>query len=617
VVSSSGGFLAAVNPDSSSVSIIDLASNKVTEIPVGRRPRTIALSANEKLAWVTNQDDNLLTCIDLDTRKVRDTIRIGHQPYGVVRVPGGSHLLVTNQGDGTVMWIDSRTGEVKSTAEIKGMPRAIAVTADGKRAYVSDYLTRGDTGTVTVLEIDGLKTVARIELVEDPGPDTPSSGRGFPNQLSALAISPGGESVWVGCLKSNTRQGLHRSGEPLEPTNHVRGMLAMLDKPTQREKVRRRIDLNNADMASAIAFSPNGRFVYVTHQGTAALSAYDLASARLVDQSDGTSVSFASRIDVGLAPQGIVLSADGHTAYVANFMSRSVSVVDVSDPKRLAVVQKIRVTSEPLAPAVALGKQLFYSSAAPRMSRDGYTACASCHADGNMSDGRTWDFTQYGEGLRNTIDLRGRGGMAHGPVHWSANFDEIQDFEIDIVNAFGGEGLITDGRGPHAPLATEKNAGRSEDLDSLAAYLASLTRSALSPNRMPNRELTAAAKRGRDVFYRTDVGCARFHVPPHFTDSTLSKDASEYLLHDVGTLRESSGHRLGGELRGIDTPTLKGLWDTFPYLHDGRAATLLDVLTTFNENDRHGLTSHLSKNQLIDLVAFLLSIDESDDLLGE
>ena len=81
------------------------------------------------------------------------------------------------------------------------------------------------------------------------------------------------------------------------------------------------------------------------------------------------------------------------------------------------------------------GKRLFYNAADPRMSRDGYIACAGCHLDGG-SDGMVWDRTQFGEGLRNTIDLRGRRGAAGGRVHWSANFDEIQDFEHDIPRRF-------------------------------------------------------------------------------------------------------------------------------------------------------------------------------------
>jgi cytochrome c peroxidase len=58
--------------------------------------------------------------------------------------------------------------------------------------------------------------------------------------------------------------------------------------------------------------------------------------------------------------------------------------------------------------------------------------------------------------------------------------------------------------------------------------------------------------------------------------------------------------------RNFDTPTLVEIWRTAPYLHDGRAATLRDMLTTHNPKDRHGKTSGLSDEQIDDLVEFLL-----------
>ena len=58
----------------------------------------------------------------------------------------------------------------------------------------------------------------------------------------------------------------------------------------------------------------------------------------------------------------------------------------------------------------------------------------------------------------------------------------------------------------------------------------------------------------------------------------------------------------------FDTPSLIGVWATAPYLHDSRAASLMDVLTTHNPNDMHGTTSHLSAQELDQLVAFVESI---------
>jgi hypothetical protein len=69
------------------------------------------------------------------------------------------------------------------------------------------------------------------------------------------------------------------------------------------------------------------------------------------------------------------------------------------------------------------------------------------------------------------------------------------------------------------------------------------------------------------------LGCLSCHGGPALTDSTLGAAT----LHDVGTLRTTSGQRLGGPLDGIDTPSLLGIWTTAPYFHDGSAATLDDV----------------------------------------
>jgi len=61
----------------------------------------------------------------------------------------------------------------------------------------------------------------------------------------------------------------------------------------------------------------------------------------------------------------------------------------------------------------------------------------------------------------------------------------------------------------------------------------------------------------------------------------------------------------------IDTPTLRFLYDSAPYLHDGSAATLRDVLTTKNPQDKHGTTSQLTSQELDDLTAFLLALPYS------
>src|SRR5690606_13735324 len=121
------------------------------------------------------------------------------------------------------------------------------------------------------------------------------------------------------------------------------------------------------------------------------------------------------------------------------------------------------VAAERLSPQELLGKRIFYNAEDRRMSRDKYISCAACHLDGD-NDGQVWDFTQVGEGLRNTISLLGRAGMGHGLVHWTANFDEIQDFENDIRHFAGGTGFLSDAdfAATADPLGAPK-AGLSEE----------------------------------------------------------------------------------------------------------------------------------------------------------
>ena len=193
-------------------------------------------------------------------------------------------------------------------------------------------------------------------------------------------------------------------------------------------------------------------------------------------------------------------------------------------------------------------------------------------------------------------------------MHWTANFDEIQDFENDIRGAFGGDGFMTNAlfhsgtRG--IPLGQPK-AGLSQELDDLAAYVSSLTSFGRSPHRDAVGALTAKGVMGKAIFAR--LHCARCHTGPDFTDSITGH------IHNVGTiLAPSSGRALSGPLLGLDTPTLKGLWTTAPHLHDGSAATLMDVLTTKNQLGLHSGTLSLTKRQRRQLVAYLLQIDDNE-----
>jgi cytochrome c len=230
----------------------------------------------------------------------------------------------------------------------------------------------------------------------------------------------------------------------------------------------------------------------------------------------------------------------------------------------------------------------------------GWVACSSCHPDG-VTDGRTW---QNPEGNRKTPNLF---GLAHThPLHWSADRDESQDFEYTIRGVLmRGRGLSSErlkqGKEFEPVALDQKTSGLSKDLDAMAVYTNSFP-VRLSPHAAGPGKLTAEAERGKKVFESAATKCATCHTGSYFTDSSLKE--KPFKAHDVGTggdKREKMGSK-------YDTPTLLGVYRMNSYLHDGRAKTLHEVLTTHNKGDKHGVTSQLKAAEVDDLVAFLKSL---------
>ena len=150
----------------------------------------------------------------------------------------------------------------------------------------------------------------------------------------------------------------------------------------------------------------------------------------------------------------------------------------------------------------------------------------------------------------------------------------------------------------------EPNKGLSEALDALSAYC---NHHSFTMSPYAKQGLNAAALRGQKLFHSAETGCASCHSGPFYTDSNPRQ--SPWKLHDVGTGEDDPTDLMGPK---YDTPTLLGVYRTAPYFHDGRAETLEQVLTTHNPGDRHGKTSHLTAEQVADLVEFLKALPFED-----
>ena len=349
--------------------------------------------------------------------------------------------------------------------------------------------------------------------------------------------------------QDNIKRGVLRDGKALTHDSAVRSITSRIDLVTGQEDLLARVDHDDAGIASTALFGPRAI--------TSMLHSRAVAKFRCSTCSVATRLSGLMRGAAGLA-----ISPDGSTLYVHNYMDRSVSVHDLTEvltgaSSTVALLASYdTVANETLSSDVLLGKQHFYDSRDARLALQKYISCAACHNDGGH-DGRVWDFTGFDEGLRNTIDLRGHGGMDHGPLHWSANFDEVQDFEGQLRAFSFGVGLMNNtyfNAGTRAQSLGDPKAGLSGDLDALAAYVDLLTSYPRSPHRTADGSLTASAVSGQSVFLLAN--CDSCHAGDTYTDSAPNN------LHDVGTIKSTSGKRLGALLTGIDTPTLRSIWTT-------------------------------------------------------
>ncbi|HZF16033.1 MAG TPA: fibronectin type III domain-containing protein, partial [Steroidobacteraceae bacterium] len=588
--SGSNSRIWVVNQDNDTVTAFDaVTQSKLAEIAVGTAPRTLAVSPGGEI-WVTNKYSASISAINANTLTLSRTIALpfASQPFGIAFAPTGGYAYVALEGTGRLLKLDATTGTQVASVAVGANPRQLSVSADGGTVYVSRFVTPhlpGEEtlnvqtqvggvnvgGEVLIVNAGAMTVLNTLELAASTKPDFENQGSGFPNYLGAAAISPDGTAAWVPSKQDNVARGMLRNQQNLNFQSTVRAISSRINLATGAEDFAARLDHDNSSVASAAAYDRYGVYLFVA-----------LETSREVAVVDAHGKLEIFRIDVGQAPQGLVVSPDGSKLYVNNFMDRSISVFDITKLvndgqwNAQALGTWSAVGTEKLTAQVLKGKQIFYDARDTRLARDRYLSCATCHNDGGQ-DGRVWDLGGFGEGLRNTIALRGRAGMGQGFLHWSANFNEVQDFEAQIRSLSGGTGLMADAdfnAGTRSQPLGDPKAGLSADLDALAAYLGSLNSFASSPNRNPDGTLTSDAIAGKAIFQT--AGCGSCHSGTAFTESGAAT------LRNIGTIKPSSGQRLGGPLTGLDTPTLRDAWGSAPYLHDGSAATLTDAIRAHN-----------------------------------
>jgi DNA-binding beta-propeller fold protein YncE len=557
------------------------------KIAVPAAPSGLALSPDgSRLAVTCAAPQSVVCLIDVARARVIERIPAGHTATAPVFSRDGATLYVCNRFNHEVLMLDPAGRRPPAKIAVEREPVAAALTPDGRRLLVANHLPAGAAdaalvaAAVSVIDTAEQRVVATLRL--------PNGA----NLVLGVAVSPDGRHAAV----------THNLARYYVPTTQLeRGWmntagLTLID--LQSTAILNTVLLDSFELGAAnpwaVAWSGDGQKILVTHAGTHELSIVDFAgvSAKLdrlpVALRPGQTPDYTRASNVkadvpndlafltglrrrvrlsGNGPRALAVTAS--TAWVANYFTDSIEAVDFGarEPKAQRVANL--GPQEPMS-EIRRGEMWFNDAT---LCFQHWQSCTSCHSYDARVDGLNWDLLN--DGIGNPKNSKSLVWSHRTPPAMSLSARESAEVAVragirHILFAVPPDGVAS----------------------AMDAYLKSI-----QPEPSPWLEkgrFSEAARRGKKLFEDNKVGCAKCHPGPRFTDLKS---------YDVGT---ASRYDAPGTL--FDTPTLVELWRTAPYLHDGSAATMHDVLTGASLQGKHGRTSHLSPPQIDDLVAYILSL---------
>ena len=568
---------------SGSVIVVDAASRaKVAEIAVGGQANDVAFSPDGKTAFVSSRLQDSVSVLDVATRAVTRVITVGDEPHGVLADATGRRLFVLNTSSDSISVIDLAAGKEMRRLPASRSPWSLALSPDGTRLLVTNALAQpGKFRTAPVSEVTGVDPVRGAVSTRHVVPEG--------NLLLGVAWHPSGEFALATMNRTKNLVPMTRILQGWTITNglvviwkdgHVDQVL--LDQPQRYF----------ADVTD-VAFSPDGRTAVVTSAGTDQVALLDVDKlVSLVRRTSdderrdvlpnwlGASSEFVTaRVPVKNNPRGVTVSPDGRTAWVANTLDDSLSVIDLA---RRAVVSRVDLGGPAEQTHIRWGERLFHSA---NITFQRQFACATCHPDGHV-DGLTYDIEADGIGVSPVDNRTLRGIYDTDPFKWEGT-------NATLARQCGARLAVFFTRiSPFTP----------EELQAVNDYTVTISR---PPNRHRalGATLTDAQRRGKLVFERQFTAdgreippegrCVYCHFPPYFTDRQRRDVGSRYAMDRQGA---------------FDVPHLNNIYDSAPYLHNGMANTLEEIWTVFNPRDTHGYTNDLTKDQLNDLIEYLKTL---------
>ncbi|HEY1814012.1 MAG TPA: di-heme oxidoredictase family protein [Kofleriaceae bacterium] len=580
-LSADGTRLYVVNADADSISAIDtsertlIATFQLAPPPAAGSdgsytpsvmPRALALSSDGGTLYATGERSGLLYAIDLAS-STQTSVAVCSEPIGVVTDGAGNAYVACSQ-DRLVAKVTNM--QVAGTVSVAGEPWALAWLPDGT-LLATLFLGPG----AAQLDPNAMAVLATWTIPDTAPRGDPRLAHGQVRGIYDAAMRPTSDEVWFthAMLGTDTAQptlDFERTAFPSISIATGSGAYSVT-LSTDAQDVPG-IDGSFGDVVSgphAIAF---------TSDGSLALMVDTNSEDVLVVGGDHTEHSLVRPLP-GHMPEGIAISPDDTHAYVDERNTGDIAVLDIGSDGTVAVdgAPIPRLTTDPMPTQLRLGQQLFYSANSDEypITTNHWVACATCHMEGR-SDAVTWKFAQ---GPRDTPT--NAGGMTNtGFLFRTADRNQVQDYWKTIDVEQGGD----------FDPATQATL-----LDAIAAYV-----NLAIPLPVPPATDPMMVARGEELFDDPTVGCSGCHNGPRFTDSGMYDPTLDLtqptcgsppaapcvLLHDVGTCNTGAypdvmHDDIDNDPRAacmFDTPSLSGVWSTPPYLHDGTAATLMDVL---------------------------------------
>lgn len=529
------------------------------QIPTGVATGTV--NGREKIYATTFEKRGTLEVIDLTSGRVERSIPVGSGATSPVVSLDGTKVYVLNQFGTTVMEVDPEGGVVLRTAPVLREPKGAVVSKDGKYLFVANFLPqqRADldyvAADVSVIDLGTFKKIKDIQLANGS------------NALRGIALSPDGKYVLVS----------HNMGRFTVPTSQLQqgwmntSALSIVDADKLTFEGGIVLDDPEYGAAGIWDIKSVGDKIYVTHSGTHDISVIDYpAMEAKLKAYTGTKEQLSydlrflygarERVKLtGNGPRRMAVSKGGDKIFIPTYFSDTLNVLNLADGSVSNVVAMVRDRKESDAQA---GERIFNDA---EYCFQNWQSCNGCHPGDARTDGMNWDLMN--DGIGNSKNCK---SLLYSHVTAPCMISGIRaNAEIAVRKGF-----------THIQFHDiPENMAEQVDI-----YLKGLK--AVPSPYLVNGQLSEKAKQGQKVFDK--LKCGDCHNGEYYTDLQM--------------------HRIGEDIefeKGWDTPTLREVWRTAPYLFDGRAATMREVF----EVHKHGIEGKKVSSKDIDaLVEYVNSL---------